>query len=313
MVLEIPKGNYAPVFHEREEAVAVPVAAALAVETSIDWRFRIVAALAAVFACSTAVLLLRPPATKTAAASDRRGPVVRQFWSQIFRPDRTTDVVVDDAAVGLYQELSGKALTLSDYFNRSYLRGLPGTESDDIVLRRQSSAASVGFLWKLFPQEGAGSSHTLLRFARDYTFRELKADNAVLLGNTCSNPWMQAFESRMAVRWVFDKAASVYYPVDSSAGKSYQTASAGESHEGYFSLALLPNLGGNGSVLLVGGTGGSALNASADFLSDEAALSALLHKLPARDKAFPYFEALVKVKGRSASPREDVVVIARVP
>jgi hypothetical protein len=312
LILEIPKGNYAPLFHERAEVESVPLAAPPA-RAPAGWRLWTLAGVAVLFACTTAVLLLRTPG-RTAESPDRRGPTVRQFWSLIFRPERPTDIVLDDAAVGLYQELSGKSLSLSEYFDRSYLRGLSGSEADDIVLRRQSSAASVSFLWKLFQLEGAGGRRGLLRFARDYTFRELKADNAVLLGNVRSNPWMQPFESRMVVRWLFDKAAGVYYPVDSSAGKSFQTASAGESHEGYFSVALLPNLGGSGSVLIIGGTGGSAINASADFLADEAALSELLRKLPgAKDRAFPYFEALVKVKGRSALPKEDAVVIARVP
>ena len=317
MILEIPKGNYAPVFrergevlHEHDEAEAItPVIVPL--QPHADWRIWSLAAIAILFAGTTAVLLVRAPSAKTAEVSDRRGATVRQFWSQIFRPGRTTDIVLDDAAVGLYQELSGKSFSLSDYFDRSYLRGLPGSQANDIVLRRQSSAASMGFLWKLRDQGGGNS---LLRFARDYTFRELKADNAVLLGNTRSNPWIQAFENRMAVRWQFDSTAGVYYPVDGSTGKSYQTASAGEAHEGYFSAALLPNLGGTGSVLIVGGTGGSAIGAGADFLADEAAMSGLRRKLPqGKDKIFPFFEALVRVKARGAAPKEDVVVIARLP
>lgn len=311
LILEVPKGNYAPVFHARQEIESAPAVASPA--RPFDWRLWALAAAAVVFACSTAALLLRPAATRLAVQPDRHGPTVHQLWSQIFRADRPTDLVLDDAAVGLYQELSGKSLTLSDYFDRSYLRGLPGTEDNDIVLRRQSSAASISFLWKLSQMDGA-AGRGLLRFARDYTFRELKADNAVLLGNARSNPWMQPFESRLAVRWMFDKQAGVYYPTDSSSGKSYRTPSAGETHEGYFSVAMLPNLGGSGSVLMVAGTGGSAVNAGADFLADETALAALRRKLPeGRDRSFPYFEALVRVKGRSALPKDDPIVIARVP
>src|SRR5271157_31356 len=170
LILEIPKGNYAPVFHERVEAEHVP--AALSPRRPADRRAWTLAGLAVLFACTTAALLLRAPAARTTQPPARQSPTVRQFWSQIFRPDHTTDIVLDDAAVGLYQELSGKSLTLSDYFDRSYLRGLPGSEADDIVLRRQSSAASISFLWKLFQVEGAGGRRSVLRFARDYTFRE---------------------------------------------------------------------------------------------------------------------------------------------
>ena len=306
--LEIPKGNYAPVFHGRQGAEAPREAPPRGLERS-DWRVRALASLALLFAGSTAFLLVRAPGSRTAQARDARGATVRQFWSQIFQPDRTTDIVLDDAAVGLYQELSGKSFSLSDYFGRSYLRGLSG-EGDNMVLRRQSSAATIGFLWKLPAEENRPRN---LRFARDYTFRELKADNAVLLGNARSNPWIQAFESRIAVHWQFDQSAGVYYPADSATGKSYRTASAGAAHEGYFSVALLPNLGATGSVLIVGGTGGSAVNAGADFLEDESAMAELRRRLPGNDRAFPFFETLVRVKGRSAAPEEDAIVIARVP
>src|SRR5271166_299008 len=85
-------------------------------------------------------------------------PTVDLFWSKIFRPDRQADIVLDDAAVGLYQDLTGKSLTLSEYFDRDYLRRLPGTAAaaniderlaSSVVLRRSTSYSGVSFIWKL--------------------------------------------------------------------------------------------------------------------------------------------------------------------
>jgi hypothetical protein len=111
----------------------------------------------------------------------------------------------------------------------------------------------------------------------------------------------------MGVRWNSDQPDGLYYPVDIRPGaQTYRAA------DGYFSITLLPNLGGGGNVLVVGSTGGSAINAGAEFLADEQALAALRKKLPAtQDQAFPYFEALVRIKGRSAQPRDAAVVICR--
>jgi hypothetical protein len=76
----------------------------------------------------------------------------------------------------------------------------------------------------------------------------------------------------------------------------------------------LPNLGGSGTVLIVSGTGGSSINGGADFLADEHALSTLRKILPGtKDKRFPYFEALIRVEGRSASPRNSTIVLCRPP
>jgi hypothetical protein len=233
---------------------------------------------------------------------------------------------LDDAGVGLYQELSGRSLTLSEYFDRSYLRTVPsgaaaanlGEENANaMVLRRQSSFANVSFLWKLFQFAGPASRDAAVTFARDYSFRGLKSDNVLLLGNPRSNPWMEPFLPRLGIRWQFDKAQGTYYPVDtwtSSVPKSFRGSDAGESRESYCGISLVPNLGGNGRVLIVSATGGSAYNSAAAFLSDEAAMAKLRRQIPgATPQGFPAFEALIQVKGRSALPKDAIMVICRSP
>jgi hypothetical protein len=316
LIFEIPKGNYAPVFHERGR----PVAELEAVDgrPAMDRRLWVLGTLAAVLGCSTAFLLLR-------GAVANRGPdpppTVKLFWSQVFRPNQATDVVLDDASMGLYQDLTGRPVSLSGYFDRDYLRGLPQAAAaarldpetaSAIVLPRVSSYAGANFLWKLYQMAGAAERRTALRFARDYSFRDLKTNSAILVGSSESNPWVEPFEPRLGLRWQHDKAAGARFPVDTwEAGKSYRRGGApGESHEGYFSFALLPNLGGTGNVLLVAGTGGSAVSAGTDFLADERSMSELRRRLPGTG-VFPYFEALIKVKGRSALPGDAVVVLCR--
>ena len=301
LVVEVPKGNYALVFRPRLTEESPPPAAPA---PRSDWRLWALAAAAVLFACSTAILLLRPQPLAVK-------PEVRRFWSQVFRSGQTTDIVLDDAAVALYQELSGRPLTLSDYFDRGYLRTLPDTAAaakldeqaaSAMVLRRHSSFASASFLWKLFQVAGADVQRTNLQFARDYNFRGLKSDNAVLLGNSRANPWVEPFESKMGLRWNYDKASNLYTPVDTVAGKTY---APGEMREGYSILALLPNLGGTGNVLIVTATGGSAMNATADFLSDEHALQ----QLQSARQGAAYFEALLRLKGRGA--RDTTIVTCR--
>jgi len=318
LMLEIPKGNYAPVFHERVPPAVEPEQlepAAAPEAPRRDRRLAIATGAACLFAISTAWLLFRAGGKP----QPEMPPAVRQFWSQIYASGRATDIVMDDAAVGLYQELTGHPLALSEYYDRSYLRGVQAVASGagidpqaavSMVLRRQSSFADTSFLSKLLLL--ARDRATNLRFARDYSFRDLRANNAILLGNDRSNPWVQPFESKLGIRWQFDKAGAVYYPFDTRTNQSYVTGQPGEAHEGFFSIALLPNLGGTGNVLLLSGTGGSAINAAADFLADEHGLAELRGKLPAaRDGAFPPFEALVRAKGRSGLARDAEIVICR--
>lgn len=313
VVIEIPKGNYAPAFVERPPelpAVTVPLAIGPA-SRQPDWRLLALGATALLFACSTLYLLVRTPRTKPAVTSFSAGPTVQLFWSQVFQSGRAADIVLDDAAVGLYQELSGTPLNLSKYFDRSYLSTVPDAGSGAIVKHRQTSFASANLLWKLFQLSGSGPQPTL-RFARDYSFRDLRANNAVLLGNSRSNPWIEPFEARLGLRWTFDPSAGTYYPVDTWSGdRKYQGS---ETRDGYFAVSLVPNLAQNGNVLIVSATGGSALNSGTDFLADEHAVRSLRAMLPpAKPGVFPSFEALLKVKGRGGLPKDAAVVFCRPP
>jgi hypothetical protein len=321
IVLEIPKGNYAPVFRERPEPEApAPLPPRELKPAGQDWRIWWLAATACLFACSTAYLLLRG----SRPASQSLPPTVGLFWAQVFQPSRPTDIVLDDAGVGLYQELTGRPLALSNYFDRAYLSSLPewaaGANLDSqaassLVLRRQSSFAGANFLWKLTHIGDIGQRPTLLRFARDYSFRELKANNSILLGNSRSNPWMEPFEAGLGLRWKFDTATGNYFPVDSwNADKKYQPSGPGDAREGYCAISLLPNLAQTGNVLMITGTGGSAVSAGADFLADEASVASLRRSLPSKQNGlFPPFEALIRAKGRSALPHDATIVICRSP
>jgi hypothetical protein len=321
VVIEIPKKNYAPVFRERSRAEAEPLVEAAPVPARVsgrDWLLLSAIVCALVFIASTVVLLVRG----TPRSDARSGPTVRQFWSQILSPNRATDVVVDDAAVALYQELTGHAISLDEYFDRSYLRTLPAVAhaagldpqvATAMSLRRQSSFADTSFSWKLEQLAAAQNARTNLRFARDYSFRDLKANNAILLGTARSNPWIQPLETQLQIRWRFDQAGGVYYPVDTTnPDRSYKNGGPGQARDGFFSIALLPNLGGTGNVLMVSATGGSATNAAAEFLANDKALHDLRGQLPpGKGPGFPFFEALVRAQSRSGATRDVEVVFRR--
>ncbi|MBV9612320.1 MAG: hypothetical protein JO091_07600, partial [Acidobacteriaceae bacterium] len=217
VIVELPKGNYAPIFSERRvtEPVEPPVQAAAPPPERIiarpaSWVIWGMATVAGVFAIVSFFLLIRGKNVPSAPTLIRGKSPVREFWSQIFAPGMKTDVVVDDEGVGLYQELTGTRVALSDYFNRNYLRGLTDKASTNklersiagsIVLKRQSSYATTSLLWKIRGMASEMNGDGDVHFARDYSFRELTADNAFLIGTSLSNPWIESFESRLGLRW----------------------------------------------------------------------------------------------------------------
>ncbi|MFB3827139.1 MAG: hypothetical protein ACE15B_10235 [Bryobacteraceae bacterium] len=317
--IEIPKGGYVPVFRER----AAP-------RPRRDWRLAALASVALLLAGATVWLWILWRGERARSTPEwRGGPAARAFWSRIFDPARETGIVLDDASIALYQELLNRPIGLSEYYDRSYLRkageaaaggGLDRAAAESIMLRRHSSYAAANLLWRLAALAPAFHSRAAtLQFARDYSFRNLRTANTVLFGNTRSNPWIEPFEPRLGLRWTYESGPGVYFPVDTWArppapGRYRPAAAPGEPRVGYCMIALLPNLGGTGSVLIISGTGGSAINAGAAFLEDESSLARLLSRLEKpRGGQFPDFEALIKTGGRGALPKDLELVICRAP
>ena len=324
LIIELPKGNYAPVFSKRPEPVAInPIILERTIEAPPrpQWNVRILAVLLAIFICSTAWLLWKKSDGRAAAHADR--PTVDLLWAQVFRPDKVADIVLDDAAVDIYQDLTGRTLTLSEYFDRDYLRRLPGAAAgagveerlaSSVVLRRYTSYSGVNFLWKLAGAASLDYHRATLHFAREYKFSYLKANNALLVGTSRTNLWIEPFEQKLGVRWTYDSNAGVFVPKDTwnaSVPIAPPAAGSTELHEGYFGVALVPNLSGAGNVLIVSGSGGSAINAGMDFLSTEASVSDLRRRLGGGSQDFPKFEALIKVTGRSKLPKDSIIVVCR--
>jgi len=349
-LIEIPKGNYAPLFVERphgrrrtEPAESLALAPApwpdplpipahapgSAPLRQLAWPFRIAAALAVLF-CGLSIYLFW---SSRAAAHSLTGafasqPDVRQFWAGMFPQAGTATVVLDDTSLDFYQQATGQPVSLAEYFDRSYLTSVEKNAAAarldpalaySLMLKRQSSFAYSSLVWKMAQIAAGLHCAASLQFARDLTFRQVKSGNVVLLGNPQSNPWIQPFESRASIEWILDPENHMYYPRDKQApaARSDQFRAVGDdSHPrvGYATISYLPNLSGSGNALLLTATGGSAMGVAMDFLNDESSLKALLARLPRSHGAgFPYFEALLKTARGSKELNSVQILIARTP
>jgi hypothetical protein len=341
LIIEIPRGNYAPVFRERvvkaaeiewqlpsfPTTSASPVQALPAiVDRRWSWKIWLPTFFALLFATLSLSLLLHMRGAHDSNAWQKTQPTVNQFWSQVFQKNKLSDIVVGDASLAAFQEKTGHTIPLSEYFDRSYLNKAQDQAvaakfdpdfAKSLLLKRQSNYGDVALLARMTDMAHAVQSDTKVRFARDYSYRELKSDNAILLGNIASNPWIEPFQEHQTLRWKFDTAQGNYYPVDtvtsaSDQQKFHPSALPDRPHEGYATLSLFPNLSGSGSVLIISATGGTAMNAALDFLSDEHSMNQLRSRLaPGKAAVFPYFETLIRVGSRNTLPRDVNVVIIR--
>jgi hypothetical protein len=360
IVIEIPRGNYAPIFRKRDLLLAdaellrrkepmvlqpdltsliseEPDGQRLRSDTSYPpareksaWKLWVLGSLATAFAALSAFLLIRSLDQRLQGSQQSlaKGTAVRQFWSGIFYQNASAQVVLDDASLDFYQEATGHPIVLAEYFDRSYL--LPAEEAasaahldpklvHSFLLKRQSNYADVNLVSRISRTAVLLGSSANVEFARDFSFRQLKSGNMILLGTRQSNPWIQHFDSYLALRWKFDPTLDSYYPADITAGPSEQdkfrsSAEGSKTHEGYASAAFLPNPGGTGNVLIISGTGGAAVSVALEFLNDEPSMSQLRSSLNSKDRnAFPYFEALLKVEKGRGLARNVTIVKTRSP
>ena len=352
LIIEIPKGNYAPIFRKRDLHTVIDSAGdkkqvdsplvLLTAEPAEDlthpprvparpagsmWRTFSLAlgGLAVLFAVLFMVKLVQT--TNQRHRNLIAGDTVRLFWAGLFHKNAPTSVVLDDASLDFYQEATGHSIALTEYFDRSYLHPLEEAAAaahldpklaHSFLLRRQSNFADVNLIAKFSQTAQALDTSTNIFFARDFSFRQARSGNTILLGTRQSNPWIQSFDSYLAVRWKFDPILEGYYPIDSTnsseAEKVHVSTADTKAHESYASVAFLPNLAGTGNVLIVSGTGGASVTSALDFLNDDASMSQLRSGIsPQKKDAFPYFEILLKIDKGGNLPRSVTVVMARTP
>ena len=343
--IEIPRGNYAPVFRRRDvfdltpdapeqEPATTPGAAADPLEEPavaapppplprLFWPAS--TAVCALTALGLAIALFHRPPAPRPAGSSLRGSAVASFWTSVFPAHQIVDVVTDDAALAFIEASSGHNVSINEYFDRSYQRSLsqsaPAADLlQQLIIQRDSSFGTSAMTWRLAQIADETSSQARLVFARALTFRQAREENLVLLGTSSSNPWIQLFDPSTTIRWKYDPTVTAFYPIDTLAGKDtlYKAGDKPDpdsrTHNSYASVALLPNIGGAGHTLIISGTGGAALDAAMDWLTQDASIQQLRSKIPGGSSGtFPFFEALLKIERAADRGRGVTVVFVRAP
>ena len=328
--IEIPKGGYVPVFKENlafteprpaavHEAKTAEDTASPVVPTStpplheaeprqklqyIPWLICCVCALIA------AASWLRP--ARTAAPSS---PPPHPLWSRVFTPQRPTLEVPGDSGLVLSYVFTQQGVSLGEYlaggyrepFRTGVLRGdtaLAAIETD-IANRRYTSIVDLAVavnLQKLALQNG---SSLQVRYARDLRPNDLKSGNAILVGALEGNPWLEMFEPRMKFRLINDYRRHVFSVVNQrpkpGEPNHWESTRADPLRRVYGVVALVPNLSGDGSVLIVEGTSMAGVEAAWDFVSDDKTLLPLLHRMQESDGTLPWFELLIGTQNLGAS------------
>ena len=115
LILEIPKGQYTPVFRERMQ-VPEEAGSVAEVDRPAAPRYRrailVLACCAPLFAASSLWFAWK---LQIARAEVDTNPALHSLWSELLPRQGNTDIVVTDSSLSLFQELLDRQLTLPEY------------------------------------------------------------------------------------------------------------------------------------------------------------------------------------------------------
>ncbi len=336
--IDIPLGGYVPVFvpasehHPATEMRALPVAVSIhtepaepiaAVPTADVQRrwMRWPIAVAAIAVYSAALIWTTWSLSARVNAPQVRPPEpTHALWSALFNGRVNTYIVPADAGFNLLEDLSRKPLQLADYIKGDYLglplAGVDAHSADDLRSQHFTSFVDFQTVAALAHLPEYDPERTFLRFPRDLRLDDLKNDSAVLIGSVGSNPWASIAESNTNFRIVYlqgmEGATIVNMKPQQGEAASYVSHWNDPAHDTYALIAFMPNLSGNGHLLLLQGLDVAGTQAAAETLFHPAAILPILRQATRPDGSLRFFEILLRSTSIDSNSTGTQVVASRI-
>ena len=326
LIVEIPKGSYAPIFRNAKVAEIATVATPEPLPvTSPMHRAMWPWILSGLLAICCAFLLYRSQGVSGTAASSTNPP-----WplSQIFDARHQTIIVVADCNYGMLRILTGQRGSLEQYVNHEFPQraavskmGDAGSSFDDYISNSTlTSFADVADAVSLIKMAGQLQKQVFVRSAKDLKVRDLDHENYIFIGSPASNPWVALFQDKLNFRESEAAVGSAKSflntrPLPDEQAQYQGLRWTGMEGEDYATIALLPNITHDGSVLILQGLQQEGTEAAGRFLAEpenrRLLQTALGIQLPDAKNQNVWFEALIRSRTVSGAPNSTTLVSAR--
>jgi hypothetical protein len=328
LIVEIPRGSYAPVFRNAKVAANTTVAVAETVPVR-SWTLASLLpwALCGILVVSCAAILYRSQNGVHRAVV----PVAAPPWpfSQIFDARHQTVIVVADGNYGMMRILSGQRGSLDQYIHRDFPQksaisklGEFGSTFDDYISNSTlTSFADVADAVSLVKVAGPLQKQVFVRSAKDLKVRDLDRENYVFIGSPASNPWVALFQDKLNFRETEAavgksiKAFSNTHPLAGEQAQYQGLRWTGMEGEDYATISLLPNMTHDGSILILQGLQQEGTEAAGRFLMDAENRHELQRalKIQVSDTVNDnvWFEALIRSRTESGAPNSTTLIAVR--
>lgn len=317
LVLEIPKGSYRVVFRERaldEEAPASEVPSLQ--PPSRFGRWNIVLGLIALAAMAATFALW------VENRSLRKGLAIPPTLvnTLLISPEQRTVLVAADSGHMLLQKIKGREATLKEYVDRSFQKVDKNLLATPALFRvvehlenaAHTGAAELGVFARIFKQNPGAVARIEVRHAREMNARDFRQDNYLILGAARANPWCALFEEKTAFHTEYDPQVgkAVVHNRNPRAGEP--AFWGGSDIEAFTHVAVVPNLGGTGNIMLAAGTSMSAKEAGGDFITDPEVPARLARAFGVRDiRQLRAFEVVLRSRSVDGTPQGWEIVASR--
>ena len=327
MIVEIPKGSYAPIFRSKPPEPTEPILPQKEMGSPRNSAARVIPWILCAILVAMCVYLGRRAFVfrNTVAATSADYPP----WplSEVFDPEHRTHFVVADVNYGMMRIIAQKPGSLEDYLKPDFPRGfMPALipKQQALIMNYISgsgltSYADVSVLISLTKLAGVYRDRASVRFARDIRLRDLDEGNYIFLGSPGSNPWVQLFQSRLNFQEAEELVGAgpkEFVNKDPHPGeqKAYVGLRfTGTTGEDYADIALLPSPANGTAILILQGLQQEGTEAAGRFLADANQRRVLREALgfSSDPKNKVWFEALIRTKAVDGAPNSEAIVAAR--
>jgi len=313
LLLELPKGGYAPLFR--------PAASDSASEPAPTSWWRRLALPASALALTLAAGYFWGARTSS--------PTVEWPLAEVLSPSARTQIVVSDINYQLLSILSNSTVNLDEYIGLDYPGSLQPKDQSPQVQRLTNHLSRTTFVsyadmilaTRFVHQLGGNPDRVWLRSARDVKIRDLDDGNLILVGSPASNLWTSLFDDKL--NFVEQKTGGRKshilnrHPLPGEAPNYVGIRLTGTSGEDYAALALIAGPSGRGSVIILQGLQQEGTEAAGRILTTAEGrqrLRAALHLPASGSPGKVHFEVLLRsraVGGTTAAP--EIVATRRLP
>jgi hypothetical protein len=168
---------------------------------------------------------------------------------------------------------------------------------DTVESLRYTSMSDLEYVVKVTHIPEAIPDRTEIRYARDLELKDFKESNLIMAGSQEADPWLGAISGQMNFV-VLDDPAAGPLRVENRQPRAGEKAEYlydphDAQHRGLATISFLPNLSGNGNILIVQGFSLAGTQAAAEFITNGLDFDALFPQYSGNGSKLPHLEILL--------------------